>query len=154
MREEGSVFKTHSVSCLVTQLCPTLCNPMDCNPPEYSVHRILQARILEWVTMRSSRRSSWPRDPVAPALQADSLQLSHQRSPKLALRTHISSLSWSYLFVRQMHWCLCLITKNLLILWKMGIYAVIMLLLWCLNDSIRAGNTVILRNKDLKQGNW
>ena len=31
------------------QLCPTLCNPMDCNPPASSVHGILQARILEWV---------------------------------------------------------------------------------------------------------
>ena len=41
------------------QLCPTLCNPMDCSPPSSSVHRILQARILEWVAMPSSR-SSWP----------------------------------------------------------------------------------------------
>ena len=31
------------------QLCPTLCNPMDCSPPGSSVHGILQARILEWV---------------------------------------------------------------------------------------------------------
>ena len=31
------------------QLCPTLCNPMDCSPPGFSVHGILQARILEWV---------------------------------------------------------------------------------------------------------
>ena len=62
MREEGSVFKTHSVLCLVTQLCLTLCDPMDCNPPEYSVHGILQARILEWVTMLSSSESSQLRD--------------------------------------------------------------------------------------------
>ena len=32
----------------ITQLCPTLCNPMDCSPPGSSVHGILQARILEW----------------------------------------------------------------------------------------------------------
>ena len=31
---------------LVTQLCLTLCDPMDCSPPGYSVHGILQARIL------------------------------------------------------------------------------------------------------------
>ena len=37
------------------QLCPTLSNPMDCSPPGSSVHRILQARILELVTMPSSR---------------------------------------------------------------------------------------------------
>ena len=38
------------------------CDPMDCSPPGSSVHGILQARILEWVAMPSSRRSSWPRD--------------------------------------------------------------------------------------------
>ena len=35
---------------------------MDCSPPGSSVHGILQARILEWVAMSSSRGSSWPRD--------------------------------------------------------------------------------------------
>ena len=39
-----------------------LCNPMDCSPPGPSVHGILQARILEWVAMPSSRGSSQPRD--------------------------------------------------------------------------------------------
>ena len=33
------------------QSCPTLCNPMDCDPPRSSVHGILQARILEWVAL-------------------------------------------------------------------------------------------------------
>ena len=42
--------------------CLTLCHPMDCSPPSSSVHRILQARILEWVTMPTSRGSSRPRD--------------------------------------------------------------------------------------------
>ena len=36
---------------LVTQSCPTLCNPMDCSPPGSSVHGILQARILEWAAI-------------------------------------------------------------------------------------------------------
>ena len=40
----------------------TLCDPMDCSPLGSSVHGILQARILEWVIISSSRRSSWPRD--------------------------------------------------------------------------------------------
>ena len=44
------------------QLCLTLCNPMDTSPPGSSVHRILQARILEWVVISYSRGSSWPRD--------------------------------------------------------------------------------------------
>ena len=46
---------------LVPQSCLTLCNPMDCSPPGYSVHGILQAGILEWVAIPFSRRSSWPR---------------------------------------------------------------------------------------------
>ena len=36
---------------LVTQSCLTLCDPMDCSLPGSSVHRILQARILEWVVI-------------------------------------------------------------------------------------------------------
>ena len=46
----------------VAQSCLTLCNPMDCSPPGSSVYGILQARILEWVAMPSSRASSQPRD--------------------------------------------------------------------------------------------
>ena len=42
---------------LVTQSCPTLCEPMDC-----SVHGILQVRILKWVAIPFFRGSSWPRD--------------------------------------------------------------------------------------------
>ena len=41
---------------------PTFCNPMNRSLPESSVHGILQARILEWVAMPSSRGSSRPRD--------------------------------------------------------------------------------------------
>ena len=44
------------------QSCPTLCDPMDCSPAGSSVHGILQARILEWAAMPSSRGSSQPRD--------------------------------------------------------------------------------------------
>ena len=40
------------------QSCPTLYDPMDCSLPGFSVHGILQARILEWVAMPSSRGSS------------------------------------------------------------------------------------------------
>ena len=42
--------------------CPTLCDPMDCNLPGSSVHRICQARLLEWVAVSYSRGPSWPRD--------------------------------------------------------------------------------------------
>ena len=44
------------------QLYPPLCDHTDHCSPGSSVHGILQARILEWIGMRSSRRSSWPRD--------------------------------------------------------------------------------------------
>ena len=44
------------------QLCPALCNLMDHSLPGSSIHGILQARILEWVAMPSSRGSFWPRD--------------------------------------------------------------------------------------------
>ena len=39
-----------------------LCNSMNCNKPGSSVHRILKARILEWVAVPFTRGSSWPRD--------------------------------------------------------------------------------------------
>ena len=43
----------------VAQSCPTLCDPVDCSPPGSSVHGILQERILEWVAISFSRKSSW-----------------------------------------------------------------------------------------------
>ena len=56
---------------LVAKPCPALCDPMDCSLPGSSVRGILQARILKWVAMSSSRGSFWPRD-----------------------QTHISYVSW------------------------------------------------------------
>ena len=47
---------------LVTQSCPTLCNPMDCGPPSSSVRGILQARTLAWIAIPFSRGSSQPRN--------------------------------------------------------------------------------------------
>ena len=47
---------------LLAQSCLTLCDHMDCSPTGSSVHRIFQARILEWLAISFSRRSSWPRD--------------------------------------------------------------------------------------------
>ena len=45
---------------LVCQSCPALCSLLDYSPPGSSVHRILQARMVEWVAMLFSRGSSWP----------------------------------------------------------------------------------------------
>ena len=67
---------------LVAQSCPGLCDTMDFSPPGSSIHRIFQARILEWVAIPSSKGSSQPRDQTqVSTLQADSLPLSHQGSP-------------------------------------------------------------------------
>jgi len=46
----------------VCSVMSDFCNPMDCSPPGSSVHGISQARILEWVAISFSRRSSLPRD--------------------------------------------------------------------------------------------
>ena len=71
------------VKVLVAQSCLTLCDPMDCSLAGFSVHGILQATILEWVAMPSSR--DFPdsgTELMSPAMQADSLPLSYQGSPK------------------------------------------------------------------------
>ena len=47
---------------LVAQSCPTLFNPMDYSLPGSSVYGILQTRILEWVSILFSKRTSRPRD--------------------------------------------------------------------------------------------
>ena len=60
------------VSVKSPQLCPTLCEPMDCSLPGSSDRGIPQARILEWVVIPSSRGSSRPSNPahvfMSPAL--------------------------------------------------------------------------------------
>ena len=43
----------------VAQSCPTLCDPMDCSLPGSSVHRIFQARVLEWVAISFSNAWKW-----------------------------------------------------------------------------------------------
>ena len=55
------LFYTY-VLCLVAQLCPILCDSMDCSLPCSSVHGIFQARILEWVAISFSSGSFQPRD--------------------------------------------------------------------------------------------
>ena len=63
----------------VAQPCPILCNPMD-----YTVHGILQTRILEWVAFPFSRGSFQPRDQTGfPHCKWILYQLSHQGSPRI-----------------------------------------------------------------------
>ena len=58
----NSLYHEMYMRAKLLQLCPTFCDLMDCSPPSFSVHGILQARILEWVVMPFSRGSSQPRD--------------------------------------------------------------------------------------------
>ena len=77
----------------VPQLCLTLCDPMD-----YTVHGILQARILEWVAFPFPRGSSQPEiKPRSPALQADSLPAEPQGKPKSTGAGSLSLLQWIFL---------------------------------------------------------
>ena len=58
-----SIHSSYSTfCCLVTKLCPTFWDPMECSPTGSSVYGISQARILEWVAIFFSRGSSQPRD--------------------------------------------------------------------------------------------
>ena len=74
--------------CSVTQSCPTLGDPMDWGPPGSSIHGILQARILEQVSMPSSRGSSQP------GIESASLA-----SPALADGFLITRATWRDVFV-------------------------------------------------------
>ena len=82
--------------CLVAHSCLTLWDPLDCSPPGSSVHGILQARILEWVTMPSSRGSLQPRNQTHVSYVSESRRqvLYHQchlGNPLPILNSH----SWS-----------------------------------------------------------
>ena len=72
------------------QSCLPLCDPMNCNPPGSSLHGILQARILEWIAMPSSRGSSGPRD------QTWVSSLQHWQVGSLLLAPHGKSTQMLY----------------------------------------------------------
>ena len=79
----------------VTQSCLTLCNPMDC------VHRILQARILEWVAFPFSRVSSQPRDQIQVSCISGEFFISWAtREAQKCSRTHSKLLNKSFFIWR------------------------------------------------------
>ena len=90
-----SPFQTCMRTCVLSG--PALCDPMDCNLLDSSVHGILQARILEWVAISSSR--IFPTQGSNPCLlcllpwQADSLPLHHLGSPVFQLYLILSHSS-------------------------------------------------------------
>ena len=53
----------------IAQLCLTLCDPMDCSPPGFSIHGIFQAIVLEWIAISFSRELPDPGiEPGTPTL--------------------------------------------------------------------------------------
>ena len=87
-----SDFLSPVVLDLVTQSCPTLCDPMDYSPPGSSVYGIFQARILEWVATPSSRDLPNPGiEPRSFELQADSLPAELWGKPLSYVQAWISS---------------------------------------------------------------
>ena len=87
---------------LVVQSCPTLCNPTDCSPPGFSVHGILQARILEWIAIPSSRERPNPGiEPWSPALQADYLPFELHGSLLLSLYPNKRSIHFKIPLMRK-----------------------------------------------------
>ena len=92
------MFYVHAKS---LQSCSTLCNPMDYSPPSSSVHGILQARILEWVALLSSRGSSQPRDEpgslISPALAGGFFTTQHRGSPNVSTAAAAAKLLQSCL---------------------------------------------------------
>ena len=70
-RRKRITLASSRVKVLVTQSCPTLCDPVGCSPPGSSVHGILQARVLEWIVISFSRGSSQPRERTRVSCVAD-----------------------------------------------------------------------------------
>ena len=86
-RNKCSVHNTKVKKVLVVQLCLTLCDPLDCSPPGFPVHEILQARILEWGAIPFPRGSSQPREWNLNLLHCRQIlyHLSHQGSPLMLI---------------------------------------------------------------------
>ena len=84
---------------MLFQSCLTLCDPMDCGLTGSSVHGIVQARILEWLSCPPPGDLPDPGiesvSPVIPALQADSLLLSHWGNPNWLKSLLLQSVSES-----------------------------------------------------------
>ena len=101
------------IVCMHAHLCLTLCDPVDCSPPCSSVHRIFQARVLEWVAISFSRGSSRPRDQtqVSRIVSKMLYHLSHQGNANLNI-----SLSFRKPFHGSSLPCCCSVAQSCLII--------------------------------------
>ena len=92
--EQWSTSQEFKMKVLVTQSCPTLCDPMDCSPPGSSVRGILQQEYLSGLPLPSPGDLPDPRfEPGSPTLQTESVL---SESPSSA-PFHVTSLLWSVL---------------------------------------------------------
>ena len=92
----------------VVRMCSVMsdsCDPLDCSPLGFSVHGILQARILEWVAMPSSRGSSNPGMELPPTWKMDSLPSEHQGSPYMCVYIYMYICVYVYM-------CMCVKVKK------------------------------------------
>ena len=80
-------LKSYYSSVSRSQLCLTLCDPMDCSPPGSSVHGIFQARILEWPVPSPGDLPNPGIEPRSPTSQVDSLLSEPPGKPKRCVRS-------------------------------------------------------------------
>ena len=114
------MWAMHMYECVRVQLlqsCPTLYNPMDCSPPGSSVHGILQARILEWVDMPSSRGSSWPRDQTRVSCIAGKFFTTELPGKPMYMCMCVCLYIYVYVYIMEyFSYCCCLVLKSCLTL--------------------------------------
>ena len=113
-------------------LCPTLQDPKDCSLPGSPIHRIFQARILEWVAISFSRGSSQPRDQTRVSClhllhwQAGSSPLEPSGKPRWVLITVVSEYQSLFfqLYLKSIY-----IIQQVILVWA---YAISQAMFWCL----------------------
>ena len=99
---------------LVARSCPTFCNPMACSQPGFSVHGILLARKLEWVTISFSRGSSQLRNQTQVSCTVGrSFTVWATREAQASIRS-LNQNTWA----SEVHWCLWHLMQGSL--WKQG----------------------------------
>ena len=88
------IILVYAVSCLCSGIksYPTLCDPMGCSPPGSSVHKILQARMLEWVAISSSREPSQPRDQIQVSYVAGGFFTRHDQGGLITFNCHLGPI--------------------------------------------------------------
>ena len=101
------VMQSHAKS---LQLCPTLCDPIDCNPPGSAVPGILQARILEWVAISFS--NAWKRKVKVKSLSRVQLLVTPwtaaYQAPLYSFQARVlewGAIAFSDVLVRNLKWC-------------------------------------------------